>query len=42
MVHSLVVNTAMNVKVFAGFIATFDFIAAFSGMLAGCAICCST
>ena len=39
MVHSLVSNTAVNVKVFAGFIATLDFIAALSGMLSSCAVC---
>ena len=39
MVKSLVINTAVNVKVFAGFIAILDFIAASSGMFVVCALC---
>ncbi len=39
MVKSLIINTAINVKVFAGFIACFDFLAAICGILFGCCMC---
>ncbi len=39
MVKSLVSSTAVNVKVFAGFIACFDFLAAIFGFLFGCCMC---
>ena len=39
MVRSLVLNTATNVKVFAGFIAAFDFIAALCGVFFPCFLC---
>lgn len=41
MVQSLVINTATNVKVFAGFIAAFDFLAVICGFFSGCILCCS-
>lgn len=39
MVQSLIISTATNVKVFAGFIAAFDFIAAICGFLCGPFLC---
>ena len=39
MVKSLVINTAMNVKVFAGFIAAFDYLAAFAGLFFASCFC---
>ena len=38
-VQSLVINTATNVKVFAGFIAVFDFIATICGFICACLLC---
>lgn len=38
-VQSLVINTATNVKVFAGFIAVFDFFATICGFICGCLLC---
>ena len=39
MAASLVNNAATNVKVFAGFIAAFDFLGVVSGFLCSCMIC---
>lgn len=39
MVQSVVINTAINVKVFAAFIAAFDFLAAICGFICGCCMC---
>ena len=39
MLGSLVMNTATNVKVFAGFIAAFDFLAAICGFIYACLLC---
>ena len=39
MVKSLVINTAINVKVFAGFIAAFDYLAALAGLFLSCCLC---
>ena len=39
MLRSLVLNTATNVKVFAGFIAVFDFLAAICGFIYTCLLC---
>lgn len=41
MLRSLVINTATNVKVFAGFIAVFDFFAAIFGVITSCFLCSS-
>lgn len=39
MVKSVVINTAINVKVFAAFIAAFDFLAAICALIFGCCMC---
>ena len=40
MMQSFVLNAATNVRVFAGFIAAFDFISALCGIFFSCFLCC--